>query len=52
VNVAEWSHDDVGEVGIGLRPDLTGRGLGDSFLSAQLAYGAEQWGPVQMERAA
>lgn len=39
-------HDDVVEVGIGLRPDLTGRGLGEPFLRAQLAYAAEQWGPA------
>jgi RimJ/RimL family protein N-acetyltransferase len=39
-------HEDVVEVGIGLRPDLTGRGLGEPFLRAQLAYAAEQWSPL------
>jgi RimJ/RimL family protein N-acetyltransferase len=40
----DW-HDDVTEVGIGLRPDLTGRGLGESFLRAQLDYASSQWQP-------
>ena len=40
----DW-HDEVVEVGIGLRPDLTGRGLGESFLRAQLDYAAESWRP-------
>ena len=41
----DW-HGDVVEVGIGLRPDLTGRGRGESFLRAQLAYAAERWRPA------
>jgi RimJ/RimL family protein N-acetyltransferase len=41
----DW-HDDVVEVGIGLRPDLTGRGLGESFLGAQLAYASKHWQPA------
>jgi RimJ/RimL family protein N-acetyltransferase len=41
----DW-HDDVVEIGIGLRPDLTGRGLGESFLRAQLDYASEQWQPA------
>ena len=40
----DW-HDSVVEVGIGLRPDLTGRGLGESFLNAQLEYASQQWHP-------
>jgi RimJ/RimL family protein N-acetyltransferase len=36
---------DVVEVGIGVRPDLTGRGLGESFLRAQLEYASERWHP-------
>jgi [ribosomal protein S18]-alanine N-acetyltransferase len=40
----DWP-EDVVEVGIGLRPDLTGRGLGESFLRPQLAYAAERWSP-------
>jgi RimJ/RimL family protein N-acetyltransferase len=39
-------HGDVTEVGIGLRPDLTGRGLGESFLLAQLEYAAGRWHPA------
>jgi RimJ/RimL family protein N-acetyltransferase len=33
------------EVGLGLRPDLTGRGLGASFVEAQLAYARDVWAP-------
>jgi RimJ/RimL family protein N-acetyltransferase len=40
------SEDDVVEVGIGLRPELTGRGLGESFLRAQLEYATSQWSPA------
>jgi L-amino acid N-acyltransferase YncA len=40
----DWQGDVV-EVGIGLRPDLTGRGLGDSFMRAQLEYASESWRP-------
>jgi RimJ/RimL family protein N-acetyltransferase len=38
--------DEVVEVGIGLRPDLTGRGLGESFLRAQLDYATGEWRPA------
>jgi len=41
----DW-HDEVVEVGIGLRPDLTGRGLGESFLRAQLEYASHHWDPA------
>jgi RimJ/RimL family protein N-acetyltransferase len=41
----DWP-DDAVEVGIGLRPDLTGRGQGEAFLSAQLAYAARAWQPT------
>ena len=40
----DW-RDDVVEVGIGLRPDLTGRGHGESFLRAQLEYASHSWEP-------
>ena len=40
----DW-RDDVVELGIGLRPDLTGRGHGESFLRAQLEYAAQTWQP-------
>ena len=39
-------HGDVVEVGIGLRPDLTGRGPGESFLRAQLEYASQSWQPA------
>jgi len=38
--------DGAVEIGIGLRPDLTGRGLGESFVCAQLDYAAETWSPA------
>jgi RimJ/RimL family protein N-acetyltransferase len=41
----DW-HSDVTEIGIGLRPDLTGRGLGESFLRAQLDYASSRWQPA------
>jgi ribosomal-protein-alanine N-acetyltransferase len=41
-------HGDVTEVGIGLRPDLTGHGLGESFLNAQLEYAASEWTPATL----
>jgi RimJ/RimL family protein N-acetyltransferase len=33
------------EVGLGLRPDLTGRGLGESFSRAALDYARAEWSP-------
>ena len=36
--------DDV-VVGLGLRPDLTGRGLGLAFVEAGLAFARERFGP-------
>ncbi len=46
---AFWYFDwqgDVVDVGIGLRPELTGRGLGESFLRAQLDYATSKWAPA------
>lgn len=37
--------DDVVGVGVGLRPDLTGRGLGQSFLETGLAFARERFAP-------
>jgi ribosomal-protein-alanine N-acetyltransferase len=31
------------ELGLGLRPDLTGRGLGPSFVEAAMAHGLARW---------
>jgi ribosomal-protein-alanine N-acetyltransferase len=43
-----FKHDgDVVEVGLGLRPDLTGRGLGAGFLDAGLAYAGERYGAAR-----
>ena len=32
-------------VGLGIRPDLTGRGLGAQFIDAGLDYATEEWAP-------
>jgi ribosomal-protein-alanine N-acetyltransferase len=34
------------DIGGGLRPDLTGQGLGPSFMEAALEFGRRQFGPV------
>jgi RimJ/RimL family protein N-acetyltransferase len=34
------------EVGLGLRPDLTGRGLGEAFIRAELDYVRAEWRPA------
>jgi ribosomal-protein-alanine N-acetyltransferase len=36
--------DEV-EVALGLRPDLTGRGLGAAFVEAELDYARQRWAP-------
>jgi ribosomal-protein-alanine N-acetyltransferase len=41
--VFKHSGDEV-EIGLGLRPDLTGRGLGAGFLEAALRFAAERYG--------
>jgi ribosomal-protein-alanine N-acetyltransferase len=38
-------------VGLGLRPDLTGQGLGGDFLSAGLDYGRERFAPEEFSLA-
>jgi len=38
---------DVVGVGVGLRPDLTGRGLGLSFVEEGLAFAREQFAPAR-----
>jgi ribosomal-protein-alanine N-acetyltransferase len=37
--------DGVAEIGLGLRPALTGRGLGAAFLDAGLRFAVERCGP-------
>ncbi len=39
---------DVLEYGLGLRPDLTGRGLGLDFFRAGLEYGRERFHPARI----
>jgi RimJ/RimL family protein N-acetyltransferase len=38
--------DDEVEVGVGLRPDLTGRGLGMAFAESALDYARREWEPA------
>ena len=42
---------DVVEVGLGLRPDLTDRGLGLAFLLAGLAFAREEFAPARFRLA-
>jgi ribosomal-protein-alanine N-acetyltransferase len=37
--------DDAVEIGLGLRPDLTGQGLGTAFLAAGLDFAHERFAP-------
>ena len=41
----EQPEDGVVEIGIGLRPDLVGRGLGERFLRDELDYARERFTP-------
>jgi ribosomal-protein-alanine N-acetyltransferase len=42
----EFTQDgDAIEIGIGLRPDLVGRGLGRAYLGAQLEFARARWTP-------
>lgn len=44
--VPGWDHDDSApDTGGGLRPELTGQGLGRSVISAGLAYGRARFAP-------
>ena len=45
--VPGWDYDDSAlDTGGGLRPELTGRGLGRSVISAGLAFGRERFSPA------
>jgi RimJ/RimL family protein N-acetyltransferase len=37
--------DDGELIGLGIRPDLTGRGLGSQFIDAGLRYATAEWEP-------
>ncbi|HZQ89562.1 MAG TPA: GNAT family N-acetyltransferase [Gaiellaceae bacterium] len=39
--------DDEVRVGLGMRPDLTGRGLAQPFIEAGLEYARAQWEPLR-----
>jgi ribosomal-protein-alanine N-acetyltransferase len=52
VGFFEYKPDgDEMEIGLGLRPDLTGRGLGREFVDAGLAYGRERFRPTRFRLA-
>jgi [ribosomal protein S18]-alanine N-acetyltransferase len=40
-------HGATLEIGLGLRPDMTGRGLGRSFVEAGLEYARRRFAPVE-----
>jgi [ribosomal protein S18]-alanine N-acetyltransferase len=40
-----YSEDQTIDVGLGMRPDLTGKGLGLAFVKAGLAFASEQFAP-------
>lgn len=42
--VFKLSDDGIAEIGLGLRPDLTGRGLGLPFLRAAMGYAEQAFG--------
>ena len=45
--VPGWDYDDSAlDTGGGLRPELTGQGLGRSAIAAGLAFGREQFAPA------
>jgi RimJ/RimL family protein N-acetyltransferase len=45
--VPGWNYDDSAlDTGGGLRPELTGRGLGRTVIAAGLAYGRARFAPV------
>jgi ribosomal-protein-alanine N-acetyltransferase len=35
------------EIGLGLRPDLTGRGLGPAYIESGLAFARDRWAPAR-----
>jgi [ribosomal protein S18]-alanine N-acetyltransferase len=39
--------DDEVEIGLGLRPDLTGLGLGAAYIESGLAFARVRWAPVR-----
>ena len=52
VGFFEFGHDgDTVELGLGLRPDLTGRGLGRSFVLAGMAFARGRFAPAQFRLA-
>lgn len=45
--VPDWSYDDSAlDTGGGLRPELTGRGLGRTVIAAGLAFGRDRFAPM------
>jgi [ribosomal protein S18]-alanine N-acetyltransferase len=42
-------HGDTVEIGLAMRPDLTGKGLGLSFVQAGLDFGTERYAPAAFQ---
>lgn len=40
--------DHTLDIGLGMRPDLTGKGLGGPFVSAIMEFGRKGWGPKRL----
>jgi ribosomal-protein-alanine N-acetyltransferase len=40
--------DDVVEIGLGLKPDLTGKGLGQAFVEAGLEFARQKYKPAEI----
>lgn len=47
--VPGWDYDDAAlDIGVGMRPELTGRGHGGAFLSTVMAYGLAHFGHTRL----
>ncbi|MDH4423095.1 MULTISPECIES: GNAT family N-acetyltransferase [Bacillus] len=40
-----YTGEDVVDIGIGMKPDLTGKGMGKTFFQAGIVFATEEWHP-------